>query len=95
MKMHIIALAAATIIASAPIAFAQNAGTSSAPGQQMQDKGSVVGSPGASGYAPGHLKKKHVRAHKVARHHVAAKHVRETTGMATQDTTTKKKIQAR
>jgi hypothetical protein len=25
-----------------------------APGQQMQEKGSVPGHPGASGYAPGH-----------------------------------------
>jgi hypothetical protein len=29
---------------------------SSTPGHQMQEKGSVKGSPGASGYAPGHTK---------------------------------------
>ena len=27
------------------------------PGHQMQQKGSVPGHPGASGYAPGHVKK--------------------------------------
>jgi hypothetical protein len=33
--------------------FAQGAAQDSAPGQRMQDKGSVRGQPGASGYAPG------------------------------------------
>jgi hypothetical protein len=49
MKLTIIALSAAALIASSPAVFAQ----SKAPGQEMQQKGSVKGSPGASGYAPG------------------------------------------
>lgn len=43
-------LIAATALLASPSAFAQG---SSSPGQQMQDRGSVPGSPGASGYAPG------------------------------------------
>ena len=42
--------AAGLLVAVNAGAMAQN---SAAPGQQMQDKGSVPGSPGASGYAPG------------------------------------------
>ena len=53
MKLNIIALSAAALIASAPVAFAQGS-SSNAPGQEMQQKGSKKGSPGASGYAPGH-----------------------------------------
>ena len=49
MKKKIIALAAAGLLAGAStVAFAQTA-----PGLQMQEKGAVKGSPGASGYAPG------------------------------------------
>ncbi|MBX9934777.1 MAG: hypothetical protein K2Y56_25240 [Methylobacterium sp.] len=36
---------------------AEQGAKSNAPGQQMQDKGSLKGSPGASGYAPGQEKK--------------------------------------
>jgi hypothetical protein len=44
--------AAAALLAAAPtFGYAQNA---KAPGQMMQEKGSVKGEPGASGYAPGH-----------------------------------------
>lgn len=44
---------AAVIFAASPaLVLAQN---SKAPGQMMQDKGSVRGEPGASGYAPGHM----------------------------------------
>jgi hypothetical protein len=57
MKTSILAIAAAALIASTPFALAKDA-KSSAPGQMMQQHGSVAGSPGASGYAPGHLKKK-------------------------------------
>jgi hypothetical protein len=56
MKLTIIALSAAALIASSPAVFAQGA-SSKAPGQEMQEngsvKGSVKGGPGASGYAPG------------------------------------------
>ncbi len=50
-------LAVAAVLAmSASLAAAQSVRTDTnvrAPGQQMQMKGSVKGSPGASGYAPG------------------------------------------
>ena len=52
MKLAIVALSAAALIASAPAVFAQ-ASSGKAPGQEMQEKGSVKGSQGASGYAPG------------------------------------------
>jgi len=54
MKVTIIALSAAALIASSPALLAQGA-SEKAPGQRMQDKGSVPGSPGASGYAPGQI----------------------------------------
>ncbi len=54
MKLAVIALSAAALIASSPAVFAQGA-SGKAPGQEMQDRGSVKGSPGASGYAPGHV----------------------------------------
>jgi hypothetical protein len=52
MKLTVIALSAAALIASAPAAFAQGS-SGKAPGQEMQEKGSVKGTSGASGYAPG------------------------------------------
>ena len=52
MKIAVIALSAAALIAASPAAFA--AGVSSkTPGHEMQAKGSKKGHPGASGYAPG------------------------------------------
>ncbi len=51
MKSLITAAAVAAIVAAS--SFAVQAQT---PGLDMQTKGSVSGSPGASGYAPGHLK---------------------------------------
>lgn len=73
MKLHVIALTAAALIGTASFAFGQgySGNTANTPGHQMQQKGSVPGSPGASGYAPGHTKK-----------HVARKHKRSTTGSA-------------
>jgi hypothetical protein len=50
MKLTLIALSAAALIASVPAVFAQGA-SSNTPGHEMQEKGSVKG--GASGYAPG------------------------------------------
>lgn len=47
MKFALLITAAAALLAS-PSAYAQGG-----PGQQMQDRGSAPGSPGASGYAPG------------------------------------------
>jgi len=47
-------LAAAAVLALAGSSFAYAQGASDkAPGQKMQDKGSVPGTTGASGYAPG------------------------------------------
>ncbi len=48
MNKKIFVLAAAGLLAASTVAFAQTS-----PGLQMQEKGSVKGSPGASGYAPG------------------------------------------
>lgn len=50
MKSQIVAFG---LILGAPFISTAFAQQSTAPGQQMQDKGSVKGSPGASGYAPG------------------------------------------
>ena len=48
------ALAAAGLLAaSTGLAFAQSTTPSRTPGHEMQNKGSVKGEPGASGYAPG------------------------------------------
>jgi hypothetical protein len=52
MKLAIIVLSTAALVASAPTVFAQGS-SGKAPGQEMQEKGSVQGSPGASSYAPG------------------------------------------
>lgn len=48
---YAILIAAAALLAS-PSAYAQGS-PPNAPGQRMQDRGSVPGDPGASGYAPG------------------------------------------
>ena len=53
MKLATTLLIAASLIAGTALANAQSASVN-APGQKMQAKGSVKGSPGASGYAPGH-----------------------------------------
>jgi hypothetical protein len=50
MKFSVLVPALAAGLAFALPASAQQP---TAPGQQLQDKGSVKGSPGASGYAPG------------------------------------------
>jgi hypothetical protein len=52
MKLAIIALSTASLIASAPAVFAQGV-SSETPGHEMQKKGSKIGTHGASGYAPG------------------------------------------
>jgi hypothetical protein len=54
MKLAIAAFAlSAFFTASAMAANDSNNAQNKAPGQQMQDKGSVKGTTGASGYAPG------------------------------------------
>jgi len=60
MKTKILTMAAMALIGSCAIAEAQTngdrKGQSATPGHQMQEKGSVPGQPGASGYAPGHTR---------------------------------------
>ena len=53
-KIVSIAAAAGLLIGSTAIGYAQNPARDSSPGHEMQDKGGKRGSPGASGYAPGH-----------------------------------------
>jgi len=45
--------AAAALIGTTAFSYAQAPTQNTAPGQRMQDRGSVPGQPGASGYAPG------------------------------------------
>jgi hypothetical protein len=52
-KLLSIAAAAGLLIGSTVIGYAQSSTRDGAPGQRMQDKGSVPGEPGASGYSPG------------------------------------------
>ena len=61
MKLKIVAVAALALAASAPMAFAGHGNSGNTPGHMMQRFGSVPGHPGASGYAPGHLKRHHFR----------------------------------
>lgn len=55
MRTTVLSLAAAVglIFGTTAACLAQNGAQDSAPGQRMQDRGSVPGQPGASGYAPG------------------------------------------
>jgi len=57
-KLLAIALAAGLLVGTGASGFAQSPTSEKTPGAQMQDKGPVKGSPGASGYAPGHQMKK-------------------------------------
>ena len=52
-KILSVAAAAGLLFGAPALCLAQGAAQDSAPGQKMQDKGSVRGQPGASGYAPG------------------------------------------
>jgi hypothetical protein len=72
MKLHVIALTTAALLASATLATAQGYNTPSTTGQTMQQQAPA---PGASSYAPGHMKKKQV----------ARKHKRSTTGSAVRE----------
>jgi hypothetical protein len=56
-KFLSIAAATAVLIGMSALGHAQSSGQRlphSTPGQKMQDRGSVPGQPGASGYTPGH-----------------------------------------
>ena len=54
-KMLTLIAASSLLIGSCASGLAQSSTQERTPGDQMQDKGSVKGSPGASGYAPGQL----------------------------------------
>jgi hypothetical protein len=53
-KLLIVAAAAGLLIGTTALGYAQSATQDRAPGQRMQERGSLPGHPGASGYAPGH-----------------------------------------
>jgi hypothetical protein len=52
-KLLIVAAAAGLLISTTTLSYAQSSTQDRAPGQRMQDRGSLPGHPGASGYAPG------------------------------------------
>ena len=52
-KLLIVAAAAGLLIGMTALGYAQGSTQDRAPGQRMQDRGSLPGHPGASGYAPG------------------------------------------
>ena len=80
MKLTVIALSAAALIASAPAVFAQGS-SAKAPGQEMQQKGSVKGTSGASGYAPG--REMHARGPKKGTEGASGYAPGQTTGSST------------
>jgi hypothetical protein len=52
-RKFLVLTAAGLFAASTGLAFAQSSTPSRTPGHEMQNKGSVKGEPGASGYSPG------------------------------------------
>ncbi|WGD48856.1 hypothetical protein QA641_24770 [Bradyrhizobium sp. CB1650] len=89
MKTKIIALSAAVMMATAPAVFAQGV-SSKAPGQEMQQTGSMKGEPGASSYAPGHKKHhamRHAKASKKTGAGASTYAPGQTTGASTKSTT--------
>ena len=76
--LTLVAAAILTLASVLPGAAAPKSAPKGAPGQMMQQRGSVPGHPGASGYAPGHLKRvAHVRSAREfapGRHHVRRHH---------------------
>jgi hypothetical protein len=52
-KLSIVAAVAGLLIGTTALGYAQSSTQDHAPGQRMQERGSVPGHPGASGYAPG------------------------------------------
>jgi len=51
--LSIVAAVAGLLIGTTALGYAQSSTQDRAPGQRMQERGSVPGHPGASGYAPG------------------------------------------
>jgi hypothetical protein len=52
-KLLIVAAAAGLLTGTTALGYAQSSAQDRAPGERMQERGSVPGHPGASGYAPG------------------------------------------
>jgi hypothetical protein len=82
-KLTILAAAVGLVVASSAIAAPNhgNGNSQNSPGQMMRANGSVAGYPGASGYAPGQVKKMK-KAHDARAY--APRH-RTTTGMRIND----------
>ena len=59
MNAKIVGTAAALLLISSSATFARDDTTNATPGHQMQEKGSMKGEPGASGYSPGHQMQEH------------------------------------
>jgi len=55
MKSKLLSITAAIglLLGTTVLGYAQSSSQKNAPGQRMQDRGSVPGDPGASGYSPG------------------------------------------
>jgi hypothetical protein len=87
MKLAIIALSTAALIASAPAVFAQGV-SSKTPGHEMQKKGSKIGTHGASGYAPG--REMQAKGSKTGSPGASGYAPGQTTGMSGQSSTTTK-----
>ncbi len=87
MKLAIIALSTAALIASAPAVFAQGV-SSKTPGHEMQKKGSKIGTHGASGYAPG--REMQAKGSKPGSPGASGYAPGQTTGMSGQSSTTTK-----
>jgi hypothetical protein len=81
-KLLIVAAAAGLLTGTTALGYAQSATQERAPGQRMQERGSVPGHPGASGYAPG--QRMHERGSKAgapgASGYVPGRQAPETTG---------------
>jgi hypothetical protein len=52
-KILVLAAAAGLLSGSTGLGLAQNSPKNATPGHEMQQKGSIKGDPGASGYSPG------------------------------------------
>ena len=87
MKLAIIALSTAALIASATAVFAQGV-SSKTPGHEMQKKGSKIGTHGASGYAPG--REMQAKGSKTGSPGASGYAPGQTTGMSCQSSTTTK-----
>ena len=77
-KLSIVAAVAGLLISTTALGYAQSSTQDRAPGQRMQERGSVPGHPGASGYAPG--QRMHERGSKAGEPGAPGRQAPETTG---------------